>query len=148
MTICSLQLGPRFEHTKHGGIRGRVGGAEGDLNEKLFYSLNSGITEVEIFKAVYDIWRPSLSTEVPPSPEFTEPHYNLFPALSPHTSDAAELWSAEQLSQGGKHSSPAQQEWWCSKDTAWRYLPSCNAELKPKPTPKADEADSRSCHVI
>lgn len=36
MTICSIQLSPRFQHTKHGGLRGRVGGGEGDLNENYF----------------------------------------------------------------------------------------------------------------
>lgn len=80
------------------GDKGRVRGGEGNLKENSF--MNSSITEAEIFKAVYDIWRPSLFPEVPPSHEFTKPCYNLFPALSPHMSDAAELWSAEQLSSG------------------------------------------------
>lgn len=99
-------------------------------------------------KAACHIWRPLLSAEVPPAHKCTELHYDLLPDLSPHMSDAAELRSAEQLSRGGKRHGTAQQGWWCSKDAAWRYLPSCNPELKPKPSTKPREADSPSCRVI
>lgn len=83
-------------------------GGEKDLNENYLIICNSRITEVGIFKAVCDIWRPLPCTEVPASHEFPELCYNAFPALPPLTSEAAELGSAEQLSQRGKYSSPAQ----------------------------------------
>lgn len=48
---------------------------------------------------------------------------------------------------GGKHNGTAQQERWCSKDTAGRFLPRCNAEWKPKPTTKCSGAERHSCRV-
>lgn len=124
-----------FSTLSMGWLKGQMEGGEDDLNENYFIICNSSITEVGIFKAVCDIWRPLLCTEVPPSHRFSELCYDAFPALPPHTSEAAELWSAEQLSQGGKCTGPAQQEGWCSKGPAGRDSPSCSAELSPSQTP-------------
>lgn len=124
-----------FSTLSVGWLKGQMEGGEEDLNENYFIICNSSITEVGIFKAVCDIWRPLLCTEVPPSHGFSELCYDVFPALPPHTSEAAELWSAEQLSQGGKCIGPAQQEGWCSKGSAERDSPSCRAELSLSLTP-------------
>lgn len=106
-------------------------GGEEDLNENYFNISNSSITEVGIFKAVCDIWTPWLCTEVPPSHELPELCYNAIPALPPHMSEAAELGCAEQLRQGGKCCSPAQQEGQCSKGPAGRDSPAAEQSWAP-----------------
>lgn len=120
-----------FSTLSMGWLKWQMEGGEEDLNENYSIVCNSSITEAGIFKAVCDIWRPLLRTEVPPSHGFSELCYNVFPALPPHMSEAAELRSAEQLSQGGKCIAPAQWEGWCSKGPAERDSPSCRADLSP-----------------
>lgn len=128
-----------FSTLSVGWLKGQVEGGEEALNENYFIICSSSVAEVGTFKAACDIWRPLLCTEVPPAHEFSELCYDVFPAHPPHMSEAAELRSAEQLSQGGKRSGPAQREGWCSKGPAGRDSPSCSTELELHPATKPRE---------
>lgn len=91
---CSIHLGPRFQHAKH------RSGEEGDLKSILW----SELQHLRGWDFQSCLWH--LETTVPCRGTTISwmhgAHYNLFPALSPHMSVAAEPWSAEQL--GGEGS--------------------------------------------
>lgn len=93
MSRC-IQLSLRFQHTKHGS------GKEGALKNILW----SKFQHLRSWDFQSCLWH--LETTVPCSgstiPWMRRAHYDLFPALSPHMSAAAEPWSAEQL--GGEGS--------------------------------------------